>query len=564
MISVSGKKWEQKKINQNIVEKLKQEYNFSEILSRLIISRKFDNDEIATINADLDLNNVFLNNKDFSQSINLVVNSINNNEKICILGDYDVDGSAATSLFIKFFEDINHPFFYYIPDREKDGYGATKKLFKKLILEKPKLIIMVDCGSTSNEAIDFLNDNEIKSLIIDHHEINKPFPNANSIINPKKDNGYREYDYLCATSLSYFFLDLLIKKIETEINISDYLIYVLLATVCDVMPLRKLNRLIALNALKNFDITKNLPLNTLFRLNEKKNKIDINDLGYLIGPILNAGGRLGKSQYATELLSSNNDLVVNDRCKSLIKLNDKRKEIESLILEEIDFKKIEKENKDVIIYYNPNINEGLIGIIAARLKDYFNKPSFVITASNELLKGSARSIYNYNIGRLIKNSLDKNIIINGGGHNMAAGFTLDKVNLKDFENYILEDFLKSNISHDNIFLYESEVSSLALNQDFYEDLKKLEPFGTGNPVPTFMLRDLRIIKPIVLNNKHISVILKSKTGLLIKSISFNSINTKIGEHLINYKDTLNIIGQINENLWNNKKTLQLTIRDLIL
>jgi len=564
MISVSGKKWEQKKINQNIVEKLKQEYNFSEILSRLIISRKFDNDEIATINADLDLNNVFLNNKDFSQSINLVVNSINNNEKICILGDYDVDGSAATSLFIKFFEDINHPFFYYIPDREKDGYGATKKLFKKLILEKPKLIIMVDCGSTSNEAIDFLNDNEIKSLIIDHHEINKPFPNANSIINPKKDNGYREYDYLCATSLSYFFLDLLIKKIETEINISDYLIYVLLATVCDVMPLRKLNRLIALNALKNFDVTKNLPLNTLFRLNEKKNKIDINDLGYLIGPILNAGGRLGKSQYATELLSSNNDLVVNDRCKSLIKLNDKRKEIESLILEEIDFKKIEKENKDVIIYYNPNINEGLIGIIAARLKDYFNKPSFVITASNELLKGSARSIYNYNIGRVIKNSLDKNIIIKGGGHNMAAGFTLDKVNLKDFENYILEDFLKSNISHDNIFSYESEVSSLALNQDFYEDLKKLEPFGTGNPVPTFMLRDLRIIKHKVLNNKHISVILKSKTGLLIKSISFNSINTKIGEHLINYKDTLNIIGQINENLWNNKKTLQLTIRDLIL
>ena len=564
MISVSGKKWEQKKINQNIVDKLKQEYDFSEILSRLIISRKFDNDEIATINTDLDLNNVFLNNKDFSQSINLVVNSINNNEKICILGDYDVDGSAATSLFVKFFEDINHPFFYYIPDREKDGYGATKKLFKKLILEKPKLVIMVDCGSTSNEAIDFLNDNEIKSLIIDHHEISKPFPNANSIINPKQDNGYGEYDYLCATSLSYFFLDLLIKKIKSEINISDYLIYVLLATVCDVMPLRKLNRLIALNALKNFDIKKNLPLITLFELNEKKNKININDLGYLIGPILNAGGRLGKSQYATELLSSNNEQVIKDRSKSLIKLNDKRKEIENLILEEIDFKKIEKENKDVIIYYNPNINEGLIGIIAARLKDYFNKPSFVITTSNELLKGSARSIYNYNIGRVIKNSLDQKLILNGGGHNMAAGFTLDKVNLKDFENYILKDFLKSNISHDNIFSYESEVSSLALNQDFYEDLKKLEPFGTGNPLPTFLLRDLRIIKPIVLNNKHISVILKSKTGLSIKSISFNSINTKIGEHLINYKDTLNIIGQINENIWNNKKTLQLTIRDLIL
>ena len=564
MISVSGKKWEQKKINQNLVDKLKQDFNFSDILSRLIISRKFEDDEIATINTDLDLNNVFLNNEDFNQSIKLVVNCINNNEKICILGDYDVDGSAATSLFVKFLESINHSFFYYIPDREKDGYGATKKLFQKLILEKPKLIIMVDCGSTSNEAIDFLNENKIKSLIIDHHEINKPFPNANSIINPKKDNGYKEYDYLCATSLSYFFLDLLIKEIKSEINISDYLIYVLLATVCDVMPLRKLNRLIALNALKNFDITKNLPLNTLFELNEKKNKININDLGYLIGPILNAGGRLGKSQYATELLSSNNDQVIKDRSTYLIKLNNKRKEIETLVLNEIDFQKIEKENKEVIIYYNPNINEGLIGIIAARLKDYFNKPSIVITASNELLKGSARSIYNYNIGRVIKNSLDQGIILKGGGHNMAAGFTLNKANLKDFENYILEDFLKSNTVNNNIFSYESEVSPLAFNQDFYDDIKKLEPFGTGNSVPTFMLRDLRIIKPIVLNNKHISAILKSKTGFSIKSISFNSINTKIGEHLMSYKNNINVIGQINENIWNNKKTLQLTIRDLIL
>ena len=564
MISISGKKWEQKKINQNIVDKLKQEYNFSEILSRLIISRKFNNDEIATINTDLDLNNVFLNNKDYSQSINLVVNSINNNEKICILGDYDVDGSAATSLFVKFFEDINHPFFYYIPDREKDGYGATKKLFQKLILEEPKLVIMVDCGSTSNEAIDFLNDNEIKSLIIDHHEINKPFPNANLIINPKKDNGYKEYDYLCATTLTYFFLDLLIKKIKSEINISDYLIYVLLATVCDVMPLRKLNRLIALNTLKNFDITKNSPINTLFKLNEKKNRININDLGFLIGPILNAGGRLGKSQYATELLSSNNDLVVNDRSKSLIKLNDKRKVIENLILEEIDFEKIEIENKDVIIYYNPSINEGLIGIIAARLKDYFNKPSIVITASNELLKGSARSVYNYNIGRVIKNSLDQKIILNGGGHNMAAGFTLNKEKLKNFENYISEDFLKSNILNSNIFLYESEISSLAFNQDFYDDIKKLEPFGTGNPVPTFLLRDLKIIKSTILNNKHVSLILKSKIGFSIKSISFNSYNTKVGEYLINYKNNIDVIGQINENIWNNKKSLQLTIKDIIL
>ena len=564
MISVSGKKWVQKKTNKNSIEKLKQDYNFSEIISKLALSRKFDQTELSSIDNHLNLNNIFLKNIDFERSVELVTNSINNHENICILGDYDVDGSTATSLFIRFLVDIKHPFFYYIPDREKDGYGATKRLFKKLILKKPKLIIMVDCGSTSNEAIDFLNENNIKSLIIDHHEINKPFPKANAIINPKKDNGYVEYDYLCATSLTYFFLDLLSSKIKSKIKISDYLIYVLLATVCDVMPLRKLNRLIALNALKDLNINKYAAFSELFNLNNKKNKLNINDLGFLIGPILNAGGRLGKSNYATELLSSDNLKIIKLRSCELIKLNDKRKKIESLILDEIDFEKIEKENKNVIIYYNPNINEGLIGIIAARLKDYFNKPSIVITASNELLKGSARSVFNYNIGRVIKNSLDSNIIINGGGHNAAAGFTLDKTSLKKFEDFISKDYLNSGSLRDNIFSYDAEVSSLALNIDFYNDIRKLEPFGTGNNIPTFLLKDLKVIKSKVINNKHISSILKSKTGFTIKSISFDSVNNKVGEYLLNYKNNLNVLGQINENIWNNKKSLQLTIRDIIL
>ena len=361
---------------------------------------------------------------------------------------------------------------------------------------------------------------------------------------------------------SLFFLDMLSQKIKSKINISDYLIYVLLATVCDVMPLRNLNRLIALIVLENFDINKNIAFNELYNLNNKKNKLTINDLGYLIGPILNAGGRLGKSNFASELLSSDDLEIVNIKSNELIKLNNKRKEIETLILDKINFKKIEKENKDVVIYFNPNINEGLIGIIAARIKDYFNKPCIVITNSNDILKGSARSVYNYNIGLAIKNSLDKNIISNGGGHNMAAGFTLTKNNLKRFQEFILKDFSKTDATQNNTFLYDAEVSSLAFNKDFYDDIKRLEPFGTGNPTPIFLLKDLKVIKTKILSNKHLSVIFKSKIGFSIKSISFNSVNSKVGEYLLNYKNNLNVIGQINENIWNNKKTLQLTITDV--
>ena len=563
MISVTGKKWEQKKINKNIIEKFKQDYDFSEILSKLIITRNFDQSEIYTIKNHLDLTKVFKNNKDFLEARDLVINVIKKNENICVLGDYDVDGSCATSLLVRFLDSINHPFFFYIPDRVKDGYGASKKLFEKIILNKPKLVIMVDCGSTSIEAINFLNENNIKSLIIDHHEINKPYPNSNVIINPKKNNGYLEYDYLCATTLTYFFIDILSITIDSKMIIRDYLIYVLLATICDVMPLRKLNRLISINALKEFKITENHAFSELYNLNNRKNKINISDLGYMIGPILNAGGRLGKSNYATELLSSNNLNIISEKSIELIKLNEKRREIETLILNEIDFNKIENENNDVIIYYNKKINEGLIGIIASRLKDHFNKPSIVITESNGLLKGSARSIYEYNIGRAIKNAFDQNIIVGGGGHSMAAGFTLKKNNLNSFKNFIFNDFINNGISIDNTFNYDAEISSIAFNIDFFNDIKRVGPFGNGNPIPTFFFKDFKIIKTTVLSNKHISSILKSKIGFSINSISFNSVNNKIGEYLINYKKNLSVIGQINENFWNNKNSLQLTIKDII-
>jgi single-stranded-DNA-specific exonuclease len=563
MISVTHKKWEEKKTNKNLIKKLKQEHNFSEIISKLLISRNFDEDEIYSIKDNLVLNNVFSNNKDFNQAITLVLDSIYKDEIICILGDYDVDGSASTALFVKFLESIDHPFFFYIPDREKDGYGPSIKLFKKLLLKKPKLVIMLDCGSTSNDAINFLKEFGIKSLIIDHHEINKPYPDANVIINPKKNNGYEKFNYLCATTLVYFFLDLLLKMKKSKFVLRDYLIYVLLATVCDVMPLRKLNRIISLCALKEFNIKKNYAFKEIFSICNKKNKITIEDLGFLVGPILNSGGRLGKSKYATELLSSNNIKVINKRTVELIKLNNQRKNIETLILNEINFDNIEKENKSIIIYFNPNINEGLIGIIAARLKDYFNKPSIVITSSGKILKGSARSTSGYNIGKAIKYSIDANISLNGGGHSMAAGFTLEKKNLQIFNNFMLKNFLKLNKSTNNVFYYDSIISSTGFNKYFFEEIKKIKPFGTANPVPTFLFKNLKIIKTKILKKKHISCIFKSKIGFSINSVSFNSVNSKLGSYLLNYKKELNVVGQINENFWNNKNSLQLTIRDLI-
>ena len=187
MISVSGKKWTEQQVNKNLLEKFKQDYGFGDILSKLIISRNFDTSEIYGINNKQKLINIFKDDKDFLKACFILINSINNNENICILGDYDVDGACATSLLVRYFTHINQKHFFYIPDRIEDGYGASKKLFQKLIFKKPKLVIMVDCGSTSYQAIEYLNKQNIKSIIIDHHEINLPYPKCDAFINPKKN-----------------------------------------------------------------------------------------------------------------------------------------------------------------------------------------------------------------------------------------------------------------------------------------------------------------------------------------------------------------------------------------
>jgi len=467
-------------------------------------------------------------------------------------------------LLIRYFNHINQKHFFYIPDRTKDGYGASKKLFQKLILKKPKLIIMVDCGSTSNEAIDYLNKHQINSIIIDHHEINKPYPRSNVIINPKKEYIKKENSLLCATAITYFFIETINQKNKSNFSISSFLIYVLLATICDVMPLRKINKIIAHNTIDDFNIKNNLALNYIFDQYNLKKKLTIDDLGFLIGPIINAGGRLNNSNYGVELLSSDNLELIKDRTKKLIELNNKRKKIEQNILNEIDFEKIKNENKQVIIYYKNNLNEGLIGIIASRLKDYFNKPSIVITKSNNKFKASARSTSYYNIGNLIKLLIDNNIIDTGGGHNMAAGFTFEKNNLKLLDNFIQKDFNKKNSHLKNSNKYDLEISSSSIKDKLIKDINKLRPFGSFNFSPIFLIKNLRIIKINVIKDKHISAIMKSDAGKIVKVISFNCIKTDVGYYLLSYKKKINIIAQIDENIWNNKKSIQLNIKDLIL
>ena len=563
MESVSGKYWEESKINQRVFEKIKSENNFPDIINKLILLRNFNKEEIFTINNKIKLINPFFKIKDFENSYKALKETIEKKGKILIIGDYDVDGIVSTSLFIKFLKILNYPYDFYIPDRLKDGYGASLKLIYKLIKKKPNLVIMLDCGSNSKDSIDLLNLKGIKSIIIDHHEIHKPYPKTKNLINPKKKCEYENLNYLCSASITFFFINYFFKKEKLKNYFNQNLIYVLLATVCDVMPLRYINRIIAKNVLENFVINKNYFFKKLFEISKINRNLNIEDLGFLIGPMINSSGRIGNPNKAVNLLIATENDFVDKLISELIELNKKRKDIEENIINSLDFSKINNENTDVIILILNSVNEGLIGILASKIKEYFNKPSIVFTQSGNYLKGSGRSTENFNMGQLIKLGIDKDIIKNGGGHNLAAGLLIEKNKFNEFKDYMNLSY-KKIIKDNNIKKYVSKITLSAVNQNFYNELSLMEPFGSNNQNPVFLIENVTIVKSAIIKNKFVSCILGSKINKSVNAISFNLINSEISKYLLNYKKEIKILAQIKQNTWNNKKTLQLNILDVVI
>ena len=299
------------------------------------------------------------------------------------------------------------------------------------------------------------------------------------------------------------------------------------------------------------------------KLIKKKNNLNISDLGFLIAPLFNAAGRIDKAGKVVNLLTTSDNDEKSKIILDLHKLNNKRKNIEEILMKEIDLYKINKIKENVIVLLINNIHEGLIGIIASKVKEYFNKPCIIFTKSGSNYKGSARSTEDFNIARYLKLGIDKKIILNGGGHNLAAGLTIEKNKFQTFVKFINDQLiLKKNIIRTKKYL--SKINLSAVNLGFFEELNLLEPYGSLNTKPLFLIEDLKIIKSSILKNKYIYCLANSTSGKKINAISFSFLNSEISKILLNYKNKVNIIAEINLNLWNGRKSLQLNIQDIIL
>ena len=576
-LSVSGKNWILKKYNQEDSIFIKETFSLDEITSKLLSIRKIKKEEIHSF-LNPSIKNFLPNPNnliDMDKSTLRTVKAILNNEKIGIFGDYDVDGAASTALLGNYFNELNLNYEIYIPDRKKDGYGPSINSFKELINKKVKLIFTVDCGTLSFDAINFAKEKEIDVIVLDHHQSEIKLPKAFSVVNPNRFDDKSNLQYLCAAGVSFVFLVSLNRALRTdnwfntkdinEPNLINYLDLVSLGTVCDVVPLVGLNRAIVKQGLKVIKSRKNLGLKTLLDICKIESNPSIYHIGYLIGPRINAGGRVGKCSHGANLLLNKDPKNSFHLASELDQFNKERQLLEKDLLQKIFNETNNHINDPVLILSGSNWHEGIIGIVAARLKDKFNKPVIIISLDGDLGKASARSIVGFDIGAVIIAAVQENILLKGGGHKMAGGFSIEVGNIEKLKNFVFKKFKNINIdlTTDRPLLLDSVISPSAVNLDFYNKVAILSPFGSGNPEPKFIINDVKTIHGKIVGEKHIKSILKGSDGSTIKCIAFNAVENDIGAYLTKKNNkSFNIAGKLSLNEWKGQSNVEFIIDDI--
>ena len=574
--SVSGKNWILKKFNNDDIDFYKNNFFLDEITSKLLSIRNIEKTTISNFLNPSIKNSLTDPNllKDMDKATERTVKAIINNEKIAIFGDYDVDGATSTALLGNYLKSINHIYEIYIPDRKLEGYGPNISGFQKLIESNSKLIFTVDCGTLSFKPIEFAQTKNVDVIVLDHHQSEVSLPKAYSVVNPNRYDDKSNLNYLCAAGVSFMFLVSLNKKLREinwfknkkvkEPNLIDFLDLVSLGTVCDVVPLIDLNRTMVKQGLKVLKNKKNLGLKTLFEMCKINTNPTSYHLGFVIGPRINAGGRVGKCSHGANLLLNLNSKESFKLATELNEYNNERKDLEKKFLNAaLDIINYQP-NDPVIIILGKNWHEGVIGIVASRIKDRFNKPTIIISTNNNIGKASARSITGFDIGSVIIAALQKKLITKGGGHKMAAGFSIEMSKIDQFKEFIFKKFLNLNKKMNSTAIYlDSEISPSALNIDFFEEINILSPFGAGNPEPRFLLRDLKVLNSKIVGEKHVKSVLLGKDGSSIQTISFNSNSNEIGQFLLNNnKDFFSIVGKLSLNEWNGRRNVEFIIDDI--
>ena len=574
--SLKGKRWIKRDADDRQALALAQRYGLPEVVGRVLAGRGVGLDDAeAFLNPTL---RTLLPDPSTLKGMDVAAerlgSAIMEGEAIGIFGDYDVDGATSSALLKRFIAAVGGRTQVYIPDRIKEGYGPNTPALIKFKDDGISVVVTVDCGTSAFEPLEAAKDAGLEMIVVDHHEAEATLPPATAIINPNRLDDDSGQGQLAAVGVAFLLVVAVNRALRSagwyetrpEPDLTGWLDLVALGTVCDVVPLTGINRALVSQGLKVMGQRRNTGLKALADVAGLKEAPETYHAGFQLGPRINAGGRIGSPDLGSRLLGTDDADEAMEIAHRLDELNLERRGIEAAV-QEAAVEEAEKVGDDLgplVVCAGEGWHPGVIGIVAGRLKDRFNRPACVIAFDGDTGTGSGRSVTGVDLGAAVIAACQAGILIKGGGHKMAAGFTVEKAKLEELKAF-LSDRVATDIKEGDIrpTLYlDGAMKPKAADMNLLEILAQVGPFGAGNPEPRFVILAAQLSYAAVVGERHVRGFVTGEGGGRLAAISFNCVDSPLGQALLNSDGApLHLAGRLKVNTWQGRSSAQLHIDD---
>ena len=512
--------------------------------------------------------------KDMDRAAQRLAEAISTGERVTVFGDYDVDGATSAATLKRYFEMAGGTLEVYVPDRLREGYGPNAAALERIAADGAQIVVTVDCGIVAHDALAAGAAVGLEVIVVDHHTAEPALPPAFAVVNPNRLDQEPGLGHLAAVGVVFLLVVALNRTLRAagwfadgrpEPSLLSLLDLVALGTVCDVVPIRGFNRALVAQGVKVARQLRNPGVAALTAAAGIRERIDAYHLGYVLGPRVNAGGRVGASHLGARLLSTNDPIEAREIAEQLDRHNQERRMIE----EELTHEALEqaeglRASDPIIIVDAEDWHPGVIGIVASRLKDRFNRPALVIGSDGNTGKGSARSVPGFDIGAAVIAARQDGLLINGGGHPMAAGLTVAAEKIAALRDFLCARAAASveGRAQQPVMNIDGALAVEGATPDLVTLLEKAGPYGAGNREPRFALTSARIIKPQVVGEKHVRCFLAGEVGRRVKAIAFRCHDQPLGLSLLSAGDErYHVAGHLRSDTWGGRDEVQLTIED---
>jgi single-stranded-DNA-specific exonuclease len=578
--SLSGRPWRMRPADPAVVRDHQRRQDLSEPLARALASRGVQPEAAAdflspTLKALFPDPSSFM---DMDRAAAILVDALVAGTPTTVFADYDVDGASSAAQLVRWFRAMGADLPIYVPDRMLEGYGPSPVAFQRIKDAGAELVVTVDCGAAAYDAITFAAGIDLKVVVIDHHMMREDPPKAAAVVNPNRPGCPSGQGVLAAAGVTFVLLAALNREARRrglfagrpEPDIRQWLDLAAMGAVCDVTSLTGFNRALAAQGLKVMSNWANPGLKALMDVAKSTGPASVFHAGFILGPRINAGGRIGRSDLGARLLSTDDPEEAAALAEELDALNASRKEVEKQVVDAAVVMIESASNFDpdapVIVVAGDDWHPGVIGIAAGRLRERYRKPVIVIGVDRaaDIGKGSGRSQPGVNLGRAIQAAYDEKLLLAGGGHAMAAGLTMRPALVPE-----LRDFLSQRLAEEMVVATEQDgveidalVSVEAANRSLHKDFQRLAPFGPGNPEPMFALANVRVERPMALKGGHVRVTLMDESGRRLKAVAWRAGETDLGRRLLAGGGSVHVTGRLKPDDWQGRESVELEIEDV--